>query len=126
MEIIEGVHRVDEASANLAHSNVSLVTNGKGLTIIDTGTPGNAKKILAYVKKIGYQPSDVTTIVLTHFHMDHVGSVKDLKELLPNARVAVHEEEAVYVSGEKQMPKPRNILFRVASAFVKTAPFKLT
>jgi hydroxyacylglutathione hydrolase len=29
------------------------------------------------------------------------------------------------VAGEKQMPKPRNILFRVASAFVKTAPVQV-
>jgi hypothetical protein len=44
MEIIEGIHRVDEASANMAHANVYLVIKGEKLTVIDTGTSGNAQK----------------------------------------------------------------------------------
>jgi len=77
MEIIEGIHRVDEASSNLAHSNVYLVINEKDLVVVDTGMPGNAKKIVAYIQKIGHQPSEVSTIILTHYHIDHAGSVKD-------------------------------------------------
>jgi glyoxylase-like metal-dependent hydrolase (beta-lactamase superfamily II) len=124
MEIIEGIYRIDEASANMAHSNVYLVIDGKELTIVDTGTPGNAQKIVKYIQKIGHQPSDVTTIVLTHFHMDHAGSVKELKDIT-NAKVAVHTEDADYVSGKKPLPKPKNILFRAVSSFVKPAPVQV-
>jgi glyoxylase-like metal-dependent hydrolase (beta-lactamase superfamily II) len=124
MEIIEGIHRIDEASANMAHSNVYLVIDGKELTIVDTGTPGNAKKIVKYIQKIGHQPSDVTTIALTHFHMDHAGSVKELRDIT-NAKVAVHTEDADYVSGKKPLPKPKNILFRAVSSFVKPAPVQV-
>ena len=124
MEIIQGIHRIDEASANMAHSNVYLVIDGKELTIVDTGTPGNAKKIVKYIQKIGHQPSDVTTIVLTHFHMDHAGSAKELKDLT-NAKVAVHEDDADYVSGKKALPKPKNILFRAVSSFVKFNPVQV-
>jgi len=118
MEIIEGLHRVDEASANMAHANVYLVINGKALTVIDTGTPGNAKKTVEYIQKIGFQPTDVKTIILTHYHMDHMGSVKELKDLT-NAKIAAHTEDADYVSGKKPFPKPKNILFRAVSSFVK-------
>ena len=124
MEIIEGVHRVDEASANMAHANVYLVINGKELAVIDTGTSGNAQKTVEYIKKIGYQPSDVKTIILTHFHMDHMGSAKELKDLT-NAKVAVHTEDADFVSGKKPPPKPKNILFRAVSSFVKPAPVQV-
>jgi hydroxyacylglutathione hydrolase len=124
MEIIEGVHRIDEASANMAHSNVYLVINGKELTIIDTGTPGNAKKIVEYIQKMGFQPSDISTIILTHYHMDHAGSAKILKDLT-NAKVAVHEDDADYVAGKKALPKPKNILFRAASSFVKVDPVQV-
>ncbi len=48
MEIVEGVHRIDEASANIARSNVYLVIEKDGLIVIDTGTSGNAKKIGLY------------------------------------------------------------------------------
>ena len=121
MEIVEGIHRVDEASANMAHSNVYLLVEGDQLTVIDTGTAGNAKKIVDYVQKIGRQPSSVSTIVLTHCHMDHAGSVKELKDLT-GAKVAVHEEDADYVSGKKPLPRPKNVLFRAVSSFIKLAP----
>jgi glyoxylase-like metal-dependent hydrolase (beta-lactamase superfamily II) len=81
MEIIEGIHRVDEASNNIAHSNIYLVIQEKKILFIDTGTSGNAKKIVAYIQKIGHQVSEVSTIILTHYHMDHVGSAKELKDL---------------------------------------------
>ena len=121
MEIVEGIHRVDEASANMAHSNVYLLIEGDELIVIDTGTAGNAKKIISYLQKIGRQPSNVSTIVLTHFHMDHAGSVKELKDLT-NAKVAVHAEDADYVSGKRPLPKPKNVLFRAVSSFIKFTP----
>jgi glyoxylase-like metal-dependent hydrolase (beta-lactamase superfamily II) len=126
MEILEGVYRIDEASANMAHSNVYLIVNGKELTVIDTGTPGNAKKIVDYIEKIGHKLDEVTTIILTHFHMDHVGSAKELKELLNNAKIASHVEEADYISGKKPLPKPYNILFRAFSSFIKPTPVEVT
>ena len=124
MEIIEGIHRVDEASSNMAHSNVYLTVNGDELMVIDTGTSGNAKKIVAYIQKIGRQPSEVTTIILTHYHMDHAGSVKDLKDLT-HAKVAAGAEDAGFVDGTKPYPKPKNLLFRAVSSFIKTAPVEV-
>ena len=124
MEIIDGIHRVDEASSNMAHSNVYLVINGKELIIVDTGTGGNAKKTVEYIQKIGYQPSEVSTIILTHYHMDHVGSAKELKDLT-NAKVAVHMEDADFVAGKKPLPKPKNVFFRAVSSFIKSAPVEV-
>jgi len=124
MEIIEGIHRVDEASANMAHANVYLLINGEELTVVDTGTSGNAKKIVEYIQKIGHRPTDVKTIILTHYHLDHMGSAKELKDLT-NARVAVHADDADYVSGKKPYPKPKNLLYRAVSPFIKLVPVEV-
>lgn len=113
MEIINGIHRIDEASENMAHANVYLVINGKELAIIDTGTPGNAQKIIDYVEKKGFQPNDVKFIVLTHHHMDHMGSAKQLRDLT-KAQVAVHENDADYVSGQRPLPAPKHARPRAA------------
>jgi glyoxylase-like metal-dependent hydrolase (beta-lactamase superfamily II) len=113
MEIINGIHRIDEASENMAHANVYLVINGNELAIIDTGTPGNAQKIIDYVEKKGFKPTDVKFIVLTHHHMDHMGSAKQLRDLT-KALVAVHENDADYVSGHKPLPAPKHARPRAA------------
>jgi glyoxylase-like metal-dependent hydrolase (beta-lactamase superfamily II) len=121
MEIVEGIHKIDEASSNMAHSNVYLVINEKDLIVVDTGTSGNAKKIVEYIQKIGHKPSEVSTIVLTHYHMDHAGSAKDLKDAT-SAKVAAQVDDAEFVSGKKPYPKPKNLLFRAVSSFIKPAP----
>ena len=61
MKILEGIYRVDEASNNLAHSNVYLVINDGELAVIDTGTAGNAKKTAAFIQKLGYKLGGVTS-----------------------------------------------------------------
>ena len=121
MEIVKGIHRVDEASANMANANVYLVINGEELILIDTGTSGNAQKTVGYIQKLDHQATDVNTIILTHFHMDHMGSAEELKRLT-HAKLAVHVEDADFVSGKKPMPKPKNIFFRAASSFIKPTP----
>jgi glyoxylase-like metal-dependent hydrolase (beta-lactamase superfamily II) len=108
----------------MAHANVYLLINGEELTVIDTGTSGNAQKTVEYIQKISHKPYDVKTIVLTHYHMDHMGSAKELKDLT-NAKVAAHTEDADYVAGKKPFPKPKNLLFRAVSSFVKPAPVQV-
>lgn len=120
MEIIPGFHRIDDASSNMAHSNIYLVVNQNDLYVVDTGTKGQADKIVAYIEKLGRKPADVSTIILTHFHMDHAGSAKDLQGLT-GAKVAASAEDAKVISGKEPYPKPKNLLMRAAS-FIKPAP----
>jgi glyoxylase-like metal-dependent hydrolase (beta-lactamase superfamily II) len=121
LEIVNGIHRVDEASKNMAHSNVYLVINDKELTVVDTGTPGNAKKTINYIQEIGRQPNEVKTIILTHFHMDHTGSLKELK-VQTGAKAAASEADSEFISGKKRYPKPKNLLMRAANSFIKVEP----
>jgi glyoxylase-like metal-dependent hydrolase (beta-lactamase superfamily II) len=59
----------------LGLSNCFLVQESDGLTLIDTGLPGSANDILAAARTIG---APIRRILLTHAHMDHVGSVDAL------------------------------------------------
>lgn len=119
MEIVSGVHQVDGVNAN-----VYLLIDEEKLTVVDTGMPKNAEKILGYVGKINRQPSSISRILLTHCHIDHVGSAYELKRIT-NAKVGVHQEDAEFVSGKKSMPAPKgamSIAFKVMSPFFKFRP----
>lgn len=101
MEIVRGVHQVDGIIGN------SYIINGKKMVVIDTGLPGNSRKIINYIRvALKRSPNDVTTIILTHYHADHSGNVYELKNLT-GAIVAMHSDDAVYVSGKKEMPAGR-------------------
>jgi len=101
MEIVPGIHQVDGVNANC------FIIVRDGLTLIDTGMPRNSAKIVTYIQDVlKRKPSEINTIVLTHFHVDHVGNAYDLKKL-SGAKVAIHEADADYLAGRKSQPLPR-------------------
>jgi len=104
MEIVPGIHQVD-----LVNGNCFIIVRD-GLTLIDTGMPGNGAKIVNYIQDIlKRKPTDIKTIVLTHFHIDHVGDAGDLKKL-SGAKVAIHEADADFVAGRKTQPVPKGVM----------------
>jgi len=64
--------RVHFAQTDLV--NWTLVTDGDGVLLIDAGFPGHRADVLSSLRGIGHQPSDVRAILLTHAHVDHLGS----------------------------------------------------
>ena len=71
--------------------NAYLVSEDDGLTLIDTTLPRSAKPILAEAEKLG---APIRRIVLTHAHGDHVGSLDELHEALPEAEVIISARDA--------------------------------
>jgi glyoxylase-like metal-dependent hydrolase (beta-lactamase superfamily II) len=121
LEIVEDVHQVDGVNAN-----VYVLKNGEELTVVDAGMPRNAGKILSYVRRMGEQPSSISTIVLTHCHIDHVGSAYELRKAT-NAKVAIHAEDADFLAGKRAVPRPKGVagsLFRAASLFFRFTTFQ--
>ena len=80
--------------------NCYLVREGDGLTLIDAALPGSAPAILAAARKHGLP---IKRIVLTHAHMDHVGSLDALHEALPDAEVLISERDARMLAGDKSL-----------------------
>ncbi|HDD31301.1 MAG TPA: MBL fold metallo-hydrolase [Thermococcus litoralis] len=95
MKVIGDIHLVDGTFAN-----VYLIRRGEKLLVVDAGLPGEYEKVLRYIEKLGHLPEDVETIIVTHAHHDHVGSLKDLKDAT-GANIAAHKDEVPYLKGEK-------------------------
>jgi len=61
-----------------------LVRAGEA-AVVDTGNPGDAGDIEATLDGLGIGWSDVSHIILTHLHGDHVGSLGDVMTAAPAA-----------------------------------------
>lgn len=81
-------------------SNVYLVDDGE-LSLIDAGTPGDAKAIREEIRALGHAIVDVERVLLTHYDYDHVGA---LASLGLNAPVYAGEPDATYVTGVEKPP----------------------
>lgn len=73
-------------------SNVFLVRESDGFTLVDTSLPGSAGTILEAAKVYALP---IRRVLLTHAHGDHVGSLDKLHAALgPDVMVAIGEREA--------------------------------
>jgi hydroxyacylglutathione hydrolase len=120
MEIVPKIHQVDGVNGN------AWVLIRDGLVVIDTGIPGSGRKILACIReKLHREPSEITTVIITHYHIDHAGGVRELKKAAPALKTAIHEADAGYVSGQVPLPRHpglRGLLLRLFTT-LKPATF---
>jgi glyoxylase-like metal-dependent hydrolase (beta-lactamase superfamily II) len=104
----------------LRSMNCYLVREDDGLTLIDTGMAGTAPAILAAARELG---APITRIVLTHAHMDHVGSLDALAAALPGASVAIGAREARFLAGDLSLdPSEAHAKLRGGFPKVTTRP----
>ncbi len=59
--------------------NWVLVADGDELTLVDTGEPRDLPRVLSSLQRIGRAPGDVSAVVLTHAHPDHIGAAERLR-----------------------------------------------
>lgn len=80
--------------------NCYLIEEEDGLTLIDAALSSSAASILSAARTIGKQ---ITKIVLTHAHSDHIGALDSLKDALPDAEVMVSQMEWDILQNKKKM-----------------------
>ena len=66
--------------------NSYFVREDDGLTLVDANLPGRAEKIVETAMRMELP---IKRVALTHAHMDHVGSLDAICELVPNAEVFI-------------------------------------
>lgn len=83
----------------------SFLLIGQRPVVVDTGVPGSGPKILAALAREGFTPRDVSLILITHRHVDHIGSAEQLRRAT-GAPVAVHALDADWLRRGEGGPRP--------------------
>lgn len=109
----------------------TLINTGEDLILFDTGNgeggrEGGVGQTLANLKASGYEPGQVTAVVLTHMHGDHIGGLMEAgAPAFPNARYVAGQAEYDFWSSDARMGTPaenghKGVMARVAPLAEKT------
>lgn len=96
-----------------------LIETNKGLALVDTGlgmndfqNPGRLMRFFTgamrsqrdinetafyQIQRLGYKPTDLHNIIMTHMHLDHAGGLPDF----PHAKVHIYEPEYEHIMNGK-------------------------
>jgi glyoxylase-like metal-dependent hydrolase (beta-lactamase superfamily II) len=86
-----------------------MVNTGTKLVLIDTGTAGQvadtAGSMLDNLRIAGVDPKAIDTILISHFHPDHIDGIKskDDAKIFPNAEILVPEPEWAFWMDDSNM-----------------------
>src|SRR6476619_3559595 len=87
-----------------------LVGDGAHVTVVDAGVPGYRRQLAGGCAELGRTEGDVSAVVLTHAHADHVGVAEILRTEL-RVPVFVHEGDRDLAMTAKSVGKNEGSLF---------------
>jgi glyoxylase-like metal-dependent hydrolase (beta-lactamase superfamily II) len=93
--VVDGVYRL-----RLGFVNAYLLDSDDGLILVDCGEAGRVERIAATVAALGRAVGEISQILVTHHHPDHIGSLAELARRT-QAPVWVHAADAPFVRGEQ-------------------------
>ena len=103
-ELAAGVWRVEVAPLTNAYV---LADDAGRLTVVDTGTQRSGPRLVRSIRLLGFAPTAVDHIVLTHWHADHTGSAARFANSSAEPAVSVGTADLAAVQGRDPRPQAR-------------------
>lgn len=92
--IVKGIHLV--AGPNISHAEDAtafVIEFADQLVMIDSGVGRSVPIILDNIRSAGLDPDNISTLILTHCHIDHIGGAGAIREQT-GCRIVVHDSDA--------------------------------
>jgi len=93
-KITDSICLIDANVFGIPNFTSAYLVVGKELALIETGPTKSAHLITEGIRGFGFDPADLSYLIVTHVHMDHAGGAGTLIKEMPMAKVVVHQKGA--------------------------------
>ncbi len=115
MKITDHIHALkipfqitDPSGRSLPRFVYVYMIYGREITLIDSGVASSAGIIPEYLRNTGRNPEEISLMILTHGHPDHIGAAQAIKEI-SGCSVAAHGADRVWIENPDQQLKDRPV-----------------
>lgn len=109
-----------------------LINTGTELVLFDTGLGAASReagqgRLVAALEASGYKADDVSLVVISHFHPDHIGGLmEDAKPTFANARYMAGQKEFDFWSDPARLDSPAARVAQLVESNIKPLAEKTT
>ncbi|MBN1455467.1 MAG: MBL fold metallo-hydrolase [Methanomicrobia archaeon] len=115
MHITEHIHALkipfqltSPAGTRIARFVYVYLMYGDTICLIDSGVAGSEHVIFDYLKQTDRRPDEITTLVLTHAHPDHIGAARAIQQVT-GCTVAAHRADRLWIENVERQFRDRPI-----------------
>jgi glyoxylase-like metal-dependent hydrolase (beta-lactamase superfamily II) len=101
-------YRLTSAQGSAGFCGIYLIRSGAETILFDVGHAGRRRALIASLARRGLDPGDISAVVVSHTHYDHVQNV----DLFPRAVLCLHPAELAPQAGDLARPSWTRLLFR--------------
>ncbi|MCC6300712.1 MAG: MBL fold metallo-hydrolase [Anaerolineales bacterium] len=96
-----------------------FLLRGEQTILVDAGAQGSAKAFTKGLRALNVDPKEISLVLLTHGHWDHIGALSPIQQLT-GAKVAIHHRDQAWVeSGKPPFPAGVNGYGKAMSALAR-------
>jgi glyoxylase-like metal-dependent hydrolase (beta-lactamase superfamily II) len=99
----DDVFQIDTKMAGYHGITAGYLIRSDRPCLVETGTAPSAPVVRDALAALGVGPQDLSTVVVTHIHLDHAGGVGDIAGMFPAARVVVHTKGARHLADPSRL-----------------------
>ncbi len=105
------VYQIDTRMAGYEGITAGYLIRGDKPCLVETGTAPSAPVVRDALAALGISSADLTTVVVTHIHLDHAGGTGDIAQMYPQAQIVVHERGARHLADPARLMSSARMVY---------------
>jgi hydroxyacylglutathione hydrolase len=85
-----------------------ILTTPASIILIDAGVAGSEQQIFDQIRRTGRRPDDVSLLILTHAHPDHIGAAEAIREA-SGCSIAAHPADRRWIEDTNLQDRERPV-----------------